>query len=358
MAYSSLSPKRQLPAAPTVTPPPIPDDWNSLARPRAEEASPPPKLPPSNAFDPSDKDSEEDFVHRVEQSPRWVDHFVPTTPTSYIDMDNRGRNVFVKAVGTSSDEWRIIQYLSTKSTSGLHRPGVLGILVGVSAVGRATHIRLQDLHPGNIVCNHEDTHPGHTICPVGTAQPAFQSTFDYQLAFIDFEAATRPPIDTRMVVPEYIALIAQMTASEPCDCPTALRMLELLACCDLAFSRESSIGREAQEWRPWNFPPSESSREQFLTSWRERVSYRCSLKPLPNQRFELAGLIRSNLFCFVHPLASPVPTQAMERPLGRSDNRVQTTGSWVVQHYCVNAAADDQTSSPGSIRTDLWKSHS
>jgi hypothetical protein len=30
-------------------------------------------------------------------------------------VDNRGRNVFVKAVDASSDEWRIIQYLSTKS---------------------------------------------------------------------------------------------------------------------------------------------------------------------------------------------------------------------------------------------------
>jgi hypothetical protein len=84
----------------------VPDDWNSLPRPRAEEvwlscapflhqcgiiifgdpgylqAPPPPKLPPSNAFDPSD---EEDFVHRVEQSPRRVDHFVPTVSAARVD---------------------------------------------------------------------------------------------------------------------------------------------------------------------------------------------------------------------------------------------------------------------------------
>ncbi|KAJ7833685.1 hypothetical protein B0H14DRAFT_2591293 [Mycena olivaceomarginata] len=50
-----------------------------------------------------------------------------------------------------------------------------------------------DLHPGNVVCNHEDLHPPHTRWPPGTTQPAFQNTFNFQLAFIDFEAATRFP---------------------------------------------------------------------------------------------------------------------------------------------------------------------
>lgn len=64
-----------------------------------------------------------------------------------------------------------------------------------SRVNRITYVRSQDLHPGNIVCNHEDIHPPHTRWTSGTAQPAFQSTFDYQSAFIDFESAVRFPLD-------------------------------------------------------------------------------------------------------------------------------------------------------------------
>ncbi|KAJ7867407.1 hypothetical protein B0H14DRAFT_2572932 [Mycena olivaceomarginata] len=101
-----------------------------------------------------------------------------------------------------------------------------------------------------------------------------------------------------------------------------------------------------------------------------------------DQRFELAGLIRSNIV-LLRPSAR-VPFSMKSRQWNslwfvlKTTNsesgqwalwfvfntkyragkfRVQTTGTWVVQHYCVNPAADDQTSSPSSVQTALWKSH-
>ncbi|KAJ7793740.1 hypothetical protein B0H14DRAFT_2622560 [Mycena olivaceomarginata] len=142
-----------------------------------------------------------------------------------------GEKHFIKAVRASSEEWRIIKYLSTGANRRNSWNRILGVLVGLSSVGfysDETHIgqavnrgkclsfgqhdiRLFggctkglcfmhmhgiahcDLHPGNVVCNHEDLHPPHTRWPPGTTQPAFQNTFNFQLAFIDFEAATRFP---------------------------------------------------------------------------------------------------------------------------------------------------------------------
>ncbi|KAJ7750747.1 hypothetical protein B0H14DRAFT_3602938 [Mycena olivaceomarginata] len=45
-----------------------------------------------------------------------------------------------------------------------------------------------------------------------------------------------------------------------------------------------------------------------------------------DQRFELAGLIRSNLFCFVHSLVSPSPNPGNEITF---KCRVQTSGTWL-----------------------------
>ncbi|KAJ7434816.1 kinase-like domain-containing protein [Mycena galericulata] len=329
--------------------PSIPDDWDELPSDRATQVwlscahflrqngiiifghhnyfsvPGPPHPPPSSPFDPSDK---EDFVHRVERSPRRVRHFVLQTPVTCIGLDNLGRNVFIKAVRASSTEWSIIKALSTSPRNSWNRtiPCVSiihakkWVFIVQAAWGTmwdhpqwdsvSTRLRMArqlieglcfmhtegvahgDLHPGNIVCNHEDIHPAHTRWPSGKPQPAFQSTFDYQLAFIDFEFAVRftaqnhirefeqgppdafrppecsddakydvlaadiyslgqvlkhelaidsktlPPIDTRAVAPDYIALLDSMTAEEPRDRPTAARALELV----LAASESLQLG--------------------------------------------------------------------------------------------------------------------
>jgi serine/threonine protein kinase len=61
-------------------------------------------------------------------------------------------------------------------------------------IHRPFHDFSQDLHPDNILCNHEDRHrvAQHKWEP-GMTQPPFQSTFDCQLAFIDFGSAIRFP---------------------------------------------------------------------------------------------------------------------------------------------------------------------
>ncbi|KAJ7093684.1 kinase-like domain-containing protein [Mycena epipterygia] len=231
----------------------IPDDWDSLPSSVAKEVwfscSPllrqygiiifgdadylrapyPPRLTPRNAFHPEDQ---EDFIHRVSKSPRRILQFSFYTPTSYIGLDDRGRNVFIKAVKASLDEWRTIQYLSTTKHPWNRTVPRVSLITADKWVfivqaywgslwdrppwdSVSTRLRMArqlieglcfmhmhgvahgDLHPGNIVCNHEDIQPPHTIWASGTAQPAFQSTFDYQLAFIDFECAVRFPLDAQ-----------------------------------------------------------------------------------------------------------------------------------------------------------------
>ncbi|KAJ7488506.1 kinase-like domain-containing protein [Mycena galericulata] len=335
--------------------PAIPDDWATLGsdeadavwlacsdfllqfgiilfgNPRYHQLPAPPRHAPRNPFQPND---DEDFVHRVPKSPRRLRNMSFCMATGYVGLDRRGRNIFIKAVRASSEEWRIIKYLSTRTNrqNSWNRtipqvsfiPAKEWIFIVQAYWGSLwdcppwdsiptrlimakqlieglcfmhTHgIAHCDLHPGNVVCNHEDLHPPHTRWPNGTVQPAFQSTFDFQLAFIDFEAATRfptraqnhvgklesappspfaapecqppseecdsvqydmfaadvyslgqillheleiasetlPPVETQRVVPEYGALIERMTSKEPTDRPTALEALELVDhCCFL-----------------------------------------------------------------------------------------------------------------------------
>ncbi|KAJ7808020.1 kinase-like domain-containing protein [Mycena olivaceomarginata] len=187
-----------------------------------------PRDPARNAFQPNDA---EDFVHRVPKSPRRLRNMTFWMPTGHVGVDARGRNIFIKAVRASSEEWRIIKYLSTGANrrNSWNRtipqvsfiPANEWIFIVQAYWGSLwdcppwdsipTRLILArqlieglcfmhmhgiahcDLHPGNVVCNHEDLHPPHTRWPPGTTQPAFQSTFNFQLAFIDFEAATRFP---------------------------------------------------------------------------------------------------------------------------------------------------------------------
>ncbi|KAK6977069.1 kinase-like domain-containing protein [Favolaschia claudopus] len=184
----------------------------------------PPRLPPRRAFVPQE---DEDFVHRlwkVNTRPR-VSLWIAPRAEHWMALDRFGRNVYLKLCPRYSEEWQILEYLAdstpsrhpwnrTIPTRGFFRTRRSVVIVqacwgtgAFSPTWDSLRTRLflarqllqglaymhmmgvahGDLHPENIVCNHEDVRFSRKS---GTS---FQSTFDFQLAFIDFENSVRVP---------------------------------------------------------------------------------------------------------------------------------------------------------------------
>lgn len=78
----------------------------------------------------------------------------------------------------------------------MHSAGVAhGVMLAAAWVVICSHPTWQDIHEDNLVCNHEDTRKNDS------PGAPFQSTFNFQLAFIDFGSAMLFPEGAPPVVP-------------------------------------------------------------------------------------------------------------------------------------------------------------
>ncbi|KAK6977950.1 kinase-like domain-containing protein [Favolaschia claudopus] len=182
----------------------------------------PPRSNPRDAFHPSNY---EDFVNRL-PSPMYprVTIYTPYSAITYAGIDAQGRNIFIKVVPQSSNEWRIIQYLSKIKHAWNHTIPLLSLLRAgkwvfiiqplwdfgwdlppCDTAGARLRMAKQlieglcfmhmcgvahnDIHDRNILINHDNSRP---LSLVG-----FRDSFKCQLAFIDFEFSFRFPKGSR-----------------------------------------------------------------------------------------------------------------------------------------------------------------
>ncbi|KAJ7486753.1 kinase-like domain-containing protein [Mycena latifolia] len=189
----------------------------------------PPLAPAQAPFTPLD---DEDFVHRGSKPERIAD-WSPRSFCHCLALDRFGRNVFLKACPRDSMEWKIVQHLSDSTPARhpwnrtipimniIHTRhyvvlvqaywGTIPFIPPCDTLVTRLHVAKQvleglcymhsvgvahgDIHEDNLVCNHEDTRKD------GSPGAPFQSTFNFQLAFIDFGSAMLFPEGTSPVVP-------------------------------------------------------------------------------------------------------------------------------------------------------------
>ncbi|KAJ7104664.1 hypothetical protein C8R44DRAFT_858780 [Mycena epipterygia] len=192
----------------------------------------------------------EDFVHRLwrlDTSAKLTSWSGPNS-RHWLALDRFGRNVYIKLCPLDANEWKILEYLSDATpdrhpwnrtipiiafirtplsmvilqacwgAGAFSPPGIrselVSIWLGSSYRQGLTYMHMKgvahrDVHPDNIVCNHEDI---RFSIKSGTQ---FQSLFDFQLAFIDFENSVRAPAGSLQA----LAPVGEIRPPEPFAAP-------------------------------------------------------------------------------------------------------------------------------------------
>ncbi|KAJ7789200.1 kinase-like domain-containing protein [Mycena olivaceomarginata] len=214
--------------------------------PAYQSAADPPRVPAHRSFLPRET---EDFVHRLwrfDTSAKLTSWSGPNS-RHWLALDKSGRNVYIKLCPLDANEWKILEYLSDATPDRhpwnrtipiiafIRTPLSMVILQACWGAGTfsppwdslrtrlylarqllqgLTYMHMKgvahgDVHPDNIVCNHEDI---RFSIKSGTQ---FQSLFDFQLAFIDFENSIRVPAGSLQA----LAPVGEIRPPEPFGAP-------------------------------------------------------------------------------------------------------------------------------------------